>query len=79
MHQAKTHLSRLARQAAQGETVIIACAGKPLAKLVPLSDGEVKPAPRRLGFLEGEFTLPDDFDTMFQAEIEEMFYGSKDA
>jgi hypothetical protein len=32
-------------------------------------------APRRLGFMEGQFTVPDDFDTMYQDEIEKMFYG----
>ena len=69
MHEAKTHLSRLARKAAAGETVIIAVGGKPLAKLVPLSDGDAKPAPRRLGFMEGQFQVPDDFDTMMQDEI----------
>lgn len=75
MHEAKTHLSRLARKAAAGETVIIAVGGKPLAKLVPLSDGDVKPAPRRLGFLEGAFSVPDDFDRIMEKEIEAMFYG----
>ena len=75
MHQAKTHLSRLARRAAAGESVIIAAGGKPLAKLVPLSDGDAKPAPRRLGFMEGEFTVPDDYGTMMEKEIEAMFHG----
>jgi prevent-host-death family protein len=74
MHEAKTHLSRLVARAAQGEPFIIAKAGKPLVKVVPLdapAPGEMK----RLGFMEGLIEVPDDFDTMGQDEIEEMFYG----
>ena len=72
IHEAKTHLSRLIEQAARGETVIIAKAGKPLVKLVPVD----APATRsRIGFMKGEFTVPDDFNTMGQEEIERMFYG----
>ena len=73
MHEAKTHLSRLVDRAAKGEPFIIAKAGKPLVKVVPLDAppaGEVK----RLGFMPG-ISVPDDFDTMFQEEIEMMFYG----
>jgi prevent-host-death family protein len=72
MHEAKTHLSRLVEMAARGEPVIIARAGKPLVRLVP-----VDPAPkrRRIGFMEGEFTVPDDFNTMGQEEIEKAIYG----
>jgi len=70
MHEAKTHLSRLVEQAAKGETVIIAKAGKPMVKLVA-----VEPPVRksRIGFLEGQFLIPDDFDRMFDKEIEELF------
>jgi hypothetical protein len=32
---------------------------------------------RRIGFMKGQFSVPDDFDTMFAKEIEEMFYGSE--
>ena len=71
MHEAKTHLSRLVAKAAKGEPFIIAVSGKPMVKVVPLDDPE--PALRRVGFLEGAFTVPDDFDTMGQQEIEEMF------
>ena len=76
IHEAKTHLSRLVDRAAKGEPFVIAKAGKPLVKVVPLDAppaGKVK----RLGFLAGQISVPDDFDTMFQEEIEEMFYGSK--
>jgi prevent-host-death family protein len=72
IHEAKTHLSRLVDAAAKGEPFIIAKAGKPLVKVVPL---DAPAAPRRLGFMRGQFTVPDDFDTMYQDEIEKMFYG----
>ncbi len=76
IHEAKTHLSRLVERAAKGEAFIIAKAGKPLVKVVPLdapAAGEVK----RLGFMP-DIQVPDDFDTMFQDEIERMFYGEDD-
>jgi len=76
MHEAKTHLSRLVNRAAKGEPFIIAKAGKPLVKVVPLDApraGEVK----RLGFMAGQISVPDDFDTMFADEIEKEFYGEK--
>jgi prevent-host-death family protein len=77
IHEAKTHLSRLVEEAAQGEPFIIAKAGRPLVKVVPLEAGE--PAvQRRIGFMKGEFTVPDDFDTMHQEEIERMFYGEEE-
>ena len=70
IHDAKTHLSRLVDQAAKGEPFIIAKAGKPLVKVVPLD----QPASvKRLGFMSGQFSVPDDFDTLGQAEIEAMF------
>jgi len=76
MHEAKTHLSRLVDRAAKGEPFIIAKAGKPLVKVVPLDAppaGKIK----RLGFMPG-IKVPDDFDTMCQDEIEKMFYGDDD-
>jgi prevent-host-death family protein len=72
MHEAKTQLSRLVAQAAKGEEFIIAKAGKPLVKVVPLDAGETF-MPRRLGFLAGEIAVPDDFDRMGQDEIERQF------
>ncbi len=74
IHEAKTHLSRLVEKAAGGEGFIIAKAGKPLVKVVPL-DAPVATAKRRLGFMKGEFTVPDDFDTMGAEEIERLFEG----
>lgn len=75
IHEAKTHLSRLVEEAANGEGFVIAKAGKPMVKVVPLEEAPKKK--RRIGFLEGQFSVPDDFDTMFAKEIEEMFYGEE--
>jgi prevent-host-death family protein len=72
MHDAKTQLSRLVDEASKGEPFIIAKAGKPLVKVVPL-DAREKAGGQRLGFLAGEFTIPDDFDRMGQDEIERQF------
>ena len=74
--QAKTHLSRLVEKAARGESFIIAKAGKPLVKVVPLNDEEQK-SKSRIGFMEGEIQVPDDFNEMGAAEIKRMFYGDK--
>jgi prevent-host-death family protein len=75
IHEAKTHLSRLVDQAAKGEPFIIAKAGKALVKVVPL-DAPLSNQARRLGFMEGQFEVPDDFDRMASKEVEEMFGGS---
>jgi prevent-host-death family protein len=70
IHDAKTHLSRLVDQAAKGEPFIIAKAGKPLVKVVPLG----QPASvTRLGFMSGQFSVPADFDSMGAEEIESIF------
>jgi prevent-host-death family protein len=76
IHQAKTHLSRLVEQAAAGEPFIIAKAGKPLVKVVPLDAPATSPK-KRLGFLAGQISFPVDFDSMGQDEIEKMFYGEE--
>jgi prevent-host-death family protein len=72
IHEAKTHLSRLVEQAAKGEPFVIAKAGKPLVKVTALeapSAGQI----RRLGFMAGQITVPDDFDRMGSAEIARLF------
>jgi len=74
IHEAKTHLSRLVEQAANGEPFVIAKAGKPLVKVVPLS-APTGAKVKRLGFLEGQFSVPDDFDEMGKKEIEQLFGG----
>jgi prevent-host-death family protein len=71
IHEAKTQLSRLVEEAAKGEPFIIAKAGKPMVKVVPLEEGD-HPRRRLIGALKGQFTVPDDFDAMDE-EIEKMF------
>ena len=71
MHDAKTNLSRLVEAAAQGEPFVIARAGRPLVKVVPLDGAES--AGRRLGFLDAQ--VPDDFDRMGADGIAAAFVG----
>jgi len=75
VHDAKTNFSKLLERANAGESFILAKAGKPYARLVPLDAPPQTPAKRRIGFLDGQFKVPDDFDTMFADEIEAMFNG----
>lgn len=72
IHEAKTHLSRLLEQVAGGEEVVIAKAGKAIARLVPL---EATPKKRRLGLLKGKFNVPDDFDAPLTDEELSQFEG----
>lgn len=71
MHDAKTNLSRLVAAAVAGEPFIIARAGKPLVKVEALEQPDAPDS--RLGFMAGKIKVPDDFDTMFEDEIAEMF------
>jgi prevent-host-death family protein len=75
IHEAKTHLSRLVEQAANGQPFIIARAGKPLVKVVAL-DAPEPAAMRRTGFLQGQMHVPDDFDHLGRDEIERLFGSS---
>jgi prevent-host-death family protein len=72
VHEAKTHLSRLLDRAVAGEPFIIAKAGKPLVKVVPLDAPDARQI-RRLGFMAGQIVVPDDFDRMGSSEIEQLF------
>jgi prevent-host-death family protein len=76
IHEAKTNLSRLVDQAAKGEPFIIAKAGKPLVKVTPLNAPDVGQM-KRVGFMAGQITVPDDFDRMHAQEIEQLFGGSE--
>ncbi|CAK0747253.1 Antitoxin [Gammaproteobacteria bacterium] len=71
IHEAKTQLSRFVDQAAAGEEIIIARAGKPVARLAPLVTPHRKA--RQLGLGKGKFTLPVGFDEMNTEEITVMF------
>ena len=69
VHDAKTQLSKLLARVEAGEEIVIARAGKPIARLVP----ERAPRPSDLiGALRGQFTYPEDFNDP-DPEIEEMF------
>ena len=77
IHEAKTHLSKLVERAAKGEEIIIAKAGKPMARLSPLSSASVE-NPRKAGW--GKDLLKDvDIDALFNPaldkEIEDLFYN----
>ena len=74
IHEAKTHLSRLVEQAANGKSFIIAKAGKPLVKVTALETPTGKRI-RRLGFLHGQISVPKNFEEMGRAEIQRMFDG----
>lgn len=74
IHQAKTHLSRLIEEASKGEAFVIAKAGKPVVKVTALG-APTGAQMRRLGFMAGQISVPDDFDRMGQEEIERIFGG----
>lgn len=65
VHEAKTHLSRLLAEVADGAEVIIANRGEPVARLVPIH----RAAGRTLGSDRGRFDVPDDFDQPLPDEI----------
>lgn len=73
IHEAKTHLSKLIDEAVNGEPFIIAKAGKPLVKVIALLPIEKQVS--RLGFMVGQFSIPADFDTMGNKEIDTLFDG----
>lgn len=78
IHEAKTHFSKLLEQVARGESVVIARAGTPVAKLVPIDAPTPRPQ-QRIGFLAHlGHQIPDDFDTMYQDELIALFEGSDD-
>ena len=73
IHEAKTHFSKLLARVMRGEEIVIAKAGKPVARLVP----ERPPAPARRvpGIDKGKLKIADDFDQMSKAELDD-WYGS---
>ena len=72
LYEAKTSLSRLVDRAAAGEEIIIAKAGKPLAKLVPLGPSA---RPRAPGGWEGTVRIAADFDAPLPDEVLDLFEG----
>ena len=72
IHEAKTHLSRLLEEVAAGNEIIIAKAGKPMARLVPFG---MIPKRRRLGIFKGQLNIPDDFDAPLPDDVLASFEG----
>jgi prevent-host-death family protein len=72
IHEAKTHLSRLVDEVAAGAEIIIAKAGKPMARLSPIS---APPRKKTLGLLEGKIKIPDDFNASLDDETLASFEG----
>jgi prevent-host-death family protein len=70
VHEAKTNLSRLLERVRRGEEVIIAKAGKPVAKLVPVPEA----GRRVLGTARGQIAVGDDFDDPLPPDVLEGFY-----
>ena len=70
IHAAKTHLSRLVEEAAAGEEIIIAKAGKPVARLVPLDQRALA---RKPGGLKGMINLKDNFDDPLPPDMADAF------
>lgn len=75
IHDAKTRLSRLISRAVEGEPFIIAKAGRPLVRVSAIAPEQRS---RRTGFLRDEIRVPDDFNTMADREIAELFGESDD-
>lgn len=75
LYEAKTRLSQLVDDAGEGETIVIAKAGKPIAKLVPL---DASPSGVRIGLLRGRFEVPADFDAPLPDDVLDAFEGRHD-
>ncbi len=73
IHEAKTHLSRLIERAEQGEEIVIARAGRPVAKLVPF--GDINLRPREPGSMAGLIVMHDDFDDPLPDDLLDAFEG----
>ena len=76
IHEAKTHLSRLLKKVAEGEEVIIARSGEPIARIVPIERGKKK---RILGQDAGKIWISDDFDDPVDPETWEYIKANGDA
>jgi len=74
LHEAKTHLSRLVDAAAKGADIVIAKAGKPMARLVPLRPSARKQ--RKPGALKGKIWIAEDFDAPMAAQEQSKWHES---
>ena len=73
IYEAKTQLSQLVDAAHRGETIIIAEAGTPMAKLVPLSHGPKRKI--QFGLMKGAIEIADDFDAPLPDDLQALFEG----
>ena len=73
VYEAKTHFSKLLRRVRAGEEIVIADAGKPVARLVPIGP---EAGPRVLGGDEGAVWIADDFDAPLPDDVIDAFYGA---
>jgi len=71
IHEAKTHFSKLVDEAASGQEIVIAKAGKPQAKLVPMDNKHIV---RQKGLLKGKIKISNDFDKPLPDELLKQFY-----
>jgi prevent-host-death family protein len=72
IHDAKTRLSSLIERVEAGEEIVIARAGRPVARLTPLAS---RGKPRKLGALDGRFRIPDDFNAPLPDAVLKAFSG----
>lgn len=71
VHEAKTHFSKLLERAEAGDEVVIAKAGRPVARLIPFT----RPGKRVLGMDRGSFEVPDDFNEPLPEDLQKLFEG----
>ena len=76
IHEAKTHLSRLAEEVAAGEEIIVAKAGKPMMKMVPLSNVTQS---RVIGMLKGKIHIAKNFDAPLPNDVLDAFEGNPES
>lgn len=74
IHEAKTRLSQLVERVESGEEIVIARAGRPVARLVPLAP---RAGRRKLGLLDGRFRIPDDLNAPLPAKLLQAFHGGR--
>jgi prevent-host-death family protein len=72
IHEAKTHLSQLLQRVMAGEEIILARAGKPVARLVPFTD---QPVQRLPGSAQGQIWIAPDFEAPLPEELLAAFEG----
>jgi prevent-host-death family protein len=76
VHEAKTHLSRLLQRVMNGEEVVIARAGTPVARLIPYTP---RLSTRQPGRYAGQIRIADDFDDELPVDLQVLFEGGGDA